>query len=263
MLIMKLVILIFILCNILSIQAKANDSNDIKTAVTIQNAGNVTANTWTTELLGYQAKYLTETAEKATKQAFVEHGGNAADLVTSSTYESNFVFNNGEKFGIIKSRLVMSQSSLNLVGIMNTIRISAIRGGDVISVSCLREGKEVLVIDGQCDEAIRKNLGISFLVTSNVAVPNREITAIAAVTNNFAKTMLFVIGGILLSILTIWILSKPKNNPTSKAYREGYLAFQNALDENANPYLEKDENLSKSWLDGHRNALKIRNKKES
>jgi len=261
---MKRVILIFILCNILSIQAKANDSNDIQTAVTIQSAGNVTANTWTTELLAYQAKYLTESAEKRTKQAFVEHGGKAADLVTSSTYESNFVLNNGEKFGIIKSRLVISQRSLNLVADMNTIRISAIRGGDVISVSCLREGKEVSVIDDQCDKAIRKNLGISFLVTSNVAVPNREITAIAAVTNSFAKTMLFVIGGILLlSIPTIWILKKPKNNPTSKAYREGHLAFQNALDESANPYLDKDGNLSKSWLAGHRNALKIRKKKES
>jgi len=261
---MKLVILIFILCNILSVQAKANDANDIKTAVTIQSAGNVTANTWTTELLAYQAKYLAENAEKGARQAFVEHGGNAADLVTSSKYESNFVIKNGEKFGIVKSQFIMRQRSLNLASEINTIRISAIRGGDVISVSCQREGKEVSVIDGQCDEAILKNLGISFSVTVNDAVPNREITSIAAVTNSFAKIMLFVIGGILLlCIPTIWILRKPKNNPTSKAYREGHLAFQNTLDENANPYLDKDGNLSKSWLDGYRNALKIRKKKES
>jgi hypothetical protein len=59
------------------------------------------------------------------------------------------------------------------------------------------------------------------------------------------------------------MLRKPKNNPTSKAYREGHIAFQNALDENSNPHLDKDGDLSKSWLDGYRNALTIRKERES
>ena len=93
---MKLAIIIFILCNIISMQANAADADDIKTFNAAQSAGNVTASTWNTELLDYQAKYLTEKGEKDAKQAFIEHGGNAADLVESATYESSFVFIKGE-----------------------------------------------------------------------------------------------------------------------------------------------------------------------
>lgn len=249
-------------------QANAADADDIKTFNAAQSAGNVTASTWNTELLDYQAKYLTEKGEKDAKQAFIEHGGNAADLVESATYESSFVFIKGEKFGIIKSRMVMSQRNENFV--VNTIRISAIRGGDMISVGCARQSdKEISLIDGPCDEAIRKNLGVTFSAfpnnaSSNREIPNRELNALAAGANSGAKTMLMGIGAFLIaSIPLIWMLRKPKNNPTAKAYREGHLAFQNALDESSNPYFDKDGNLSKSWLDGYRNALKIRKKKES
>lgn len=259
---MNLTTIILIICSIISTRANAADENDIKTFNTIQSAGNLTANTWNTELLDYQAKYITDNAEKSAKQAFIEHGGKSADFKEISTYKSNFVFINGEKFGIIKFHLIINPINSNLVEYLNAVRISVIRGEDMISVGCGRPSeKEISIIDGPCDEAIRRNLGISFSVALNEAVPNKTVTSIAAGVNSFTKTMLVVIGVILtLSIPTIWMLRKPKNDPTSKAYREGYLAFQNALDENSNPYSYKDENLSKSWLNGYRNALKVRNK---
>lgn len=260
---MNLTIIIFTLINIISLQVNAAETDDINISNTIQSAGNLTVNTWNTELLDFQAKYIAENGEKSAKEAFIEHGGNPADWIASTKYESNFVLIRGEKFGITKTRLVINPMNFNSV--TNTIKINVIRGGDFISVACGRQSaKEISIIDGPCDEAIRKNLGISFSVASYEAVPNREIIASAAVTNSFAKNMLIGIGVILiLSIPTIWMLRKPKNNPTSKAYREGHLACQNALDENSNPYLEKDGNLSKSWLNGYRNALMIRKKRES
>jgi hypothetical protein len=206
---MNLAIIIFILCNIVTVQANAADSDDIKTFNTIQSAGNVTASTWNTELLDYQAKYLTENSEKDAKQAFIEHGGNAADLVESATYESNFVLIKGEKFGIIKTRMAMSQRNANLVGNMNTIRISAIRGGDMISVGCARQSeKEISLIDGPCDEAIRKNLGVTFSAfpnnaSSNREIPNRELNALAAGANSGAKTMLIGIGAFLIASIPL------------------------------------------------------------
>lgn len=265
---MKLAIIIFSLCNIISMQANAADADDIKTVITAQNAGNLTASTWSTELLDYQAKYISENGVKGAKQAFIEHGGNATDWVESATYEANFVFIKGEKFGIIKSRMAIRPSNENMV--VNTIRISAIRGGDMISVACVRQSdKEISLNDGPCDEAIRKNLGVTFSVfpnnaSSNKETPNRELNALAAGANSFAKNMLMSIGAFLIaSIPFIWMQRKQKNSPTARAYREGHLAFQNALDESSNPYFDKDGNLSKSWLDGYRNALKIRKKKES
>jgi hypothetical protein len=152
------------MCFVIAAQANA-ETGDIKTAATIQSAEGVTNATWTTELLKYQAKVISESAKEEARQSFISHGGNSAIWNPKLSYQSNFFILNGRKFGIIKSHLILvSKTNHNDSAItVNTIKILAIKGGDMVSVTCASDaGRQISLIDGPCSDAIKRQFGISF-----------------------------------------------------------------------------------------------------
>ena len=247
---------------LVSTQARA-EGNDVRAMTAVQSAGSLTPNTWTTELLNYQAKALTEKGETAAKQAYIAHGGDVNNFVSHGTYESNFVVLKGEKFGIITTRMSMGSKNLNIMNKATTKRVSVIRGGDLISVTCAEESdRDILLNSGPCEEAIKKTLGVTFSVFPTGANSSEmegstspAIAATAAAASTFGTTMLIgIVGVVLASIPLIWVMRKNKRTKGPSEYREGYLAFQNALGEDSNPYAGQDERQAKSWIEGYKDA---------
>jgi hypothetical protein len=155
--------LMTILCFMLSTQANA-DTDNIKTATAIQNADGVTDATWTTELLKYQEKVISERAMEEARQSFIFHGGQTSSWKPRISNESNFFIVKNKKFGIIKSHLLLaSQTSTTHSEItVNTTKILAIKGSNMISVTCARSSnKQISLIDGPCNDAIKEQFGVS------------------------------------------------------------------------------------------------------
>lgn len=154
--------LMTMLCFMLVTQANA-DTDDIKTAATIQSAEGVTDATWTVELLKYQAKVISERAMGEARQSYISHGGKTSMWKPKISSESNFFILKNKKFGIIKSRLLLASktSPTDSEITVNTIKILAIKGSDLISVTCARySDKQISLIDGPCSEAIKEQFGV-------------------------------------------------------------------------------------------------------
>lgn len=88
---------------------------------------------------------------------------------------------------------------------------------------------------------------------------NRTITPAITGINAFAIKLLGCALGFGILAYVGWKLhglgnGQLKNDPFSKALREGNLAFRNAIEEEANPYSDQDKKLAEAWLSGYRKA---------
>lgn len=164
LIVMKRISWMAILCVMFSAHADV-DTDNIRTSVAIQSAGDLTDDTWTTEQLRYQSDAILEMSKKAAFQSFISNGGKASIWKPRTSNESNFVIVNGRKFGIIRHslRLTFEVNASNTVTTVNVIKILAIKGSDLMSVTCLRHtDKEISLAVGQCNDAIKKYLGVDF-----------------------------------------------------------------------------------------------------
>jgi len=146
-----------------ALSANANaDSDPVKTGVAIQSAEGVTDATWTTELLKFQTKQMSELSTKVGKQTFIDHGRSPASWKPMTSYESSFYIVGGKKYGIIKAHVRLASPTTNFTISTNAIRIMAIQGNDLVSVSCWRmSDRPISVTDSPCKDAIMENLGVS------------------------------------------------------------------------------------------------------
>jgi hypothetical protein len=101
-------------------------------------------------------------------------------------------------------------------------------------------------------------LAFLFIASSLDTDAKRGLMAAVAGANAFAfyvLTALVAVGVVTFCDIKLrGIAPKEKNDPLSKAFRQGDLAFRNALGEEMNPYADRDQKLSKAWISGYRKA---------
>lgn len=110
---------------------------------------------------------------------------------------------------------------------------------------------------------------LAFLFIAASLDPDAKRGLVAAVTGLNVWVFYSLGGGVLIAFVTFCdaklrggIAPKEKNDPLSKAFRQGDLAFRNALGEEMNPYADGDQELAKAWVSGYRKASEAYKRRE-
>ncbi len=135
--------------------AVPTNAPEFLTNVERQDAQGLTDQTYTSDLLKNQERFLVNTFIEKGKENYVAEGRPASEWRPWVDSSSAFVEANGHKFGIIKMNMVAGPLTESLV------RVVTVQDSKLISVACLqRDVDSISLTKGPCFHKIQETFGV-------------------------------------------------------------------------------------------------------
>lgn len=132
----------------------------INVSTFMQGANGTTDNDITTDEVGRWASYLLEQSRQPAKQTCLEKGGDENTCSQIKFEETHRVIqSSGRTIAIIQFRSYLGSTTYG-----RAVRVVGIKGPDIVSVTCVRDGIDLPLAPtmSPCAEQIKKDLGFTF-----------------------------------------------------------------------------------------------------